>query len=452
MLVSCLLLLALAGPGVWLGIRTAMQAAAEEAVDTQLRTFGLQIRAAMASAEALTGVGPADGTRPPGPPAIALGDLEWIWQIGIGGVPVQRSEWLRLSGITLPPGVDGPSGDFVVHFADTPLGPMRIAERLVDEGPRGSAPSSRLVHYLVGIPQARYQDMVTDYVRDLGRLTLLITGPALAVLVLALAILLLVLRRSMADVDQSLVRFQAGETDRIEGRFPRELQDLVDRVNDLMGRNARLLARTRRYVSKIAHDLNHPLTVLQNGLPDDGEAAHLRRQITRMTGLIDRYASLAQALGPDAVAAPPLAIRPVLDDVRDGFALLYRQPPVTITVACDDAVAFPIPREDLAAMAGNLAGNAHRFAAWRIGLAASLDGGDLVIVVDDDGPGIPEDQREQAVRWGERLDEAPPGSGFGLAIVADLADLHGGALRLGTSPWGGLRATLRFPDPGAGRT
>ena len=67
--------------------------------------------------------------------------------------------------------------------------------------------------------------------------------------------------------------------------------------------HARLLARTRRYVSKIAHDLNHPLAVLRNGLPGGDGAAVLRRQIDRMAGLVDRYANLARAIGTEAGVA-----------------------------------------------------------------------------------------------------------------------------------------------------
>ena len=441
MLAYSLILLVIAGPALWLGMHAAMQAAAEEAVDTQLRAFGLQVRAAMVSA----GIG-ADQ---PGPPTIALGDVEWVWQVSVDGAAVQRSTLLRLSDLSLSPGIDGPTGDFVVRFAETPLGRMRIAERVVDEWMPEAASPRGPVHYLVGIREARYHAMVADYVRDLGQLTLLITAPVIATFALVFAILLVALRRSLSAVERSLERFRAGETEQIDGRFPRELQDLVDRVNDLLGRNARLLARTRRYVSKIAHDLNHPLTVLGNGLPQAAAFDPMRHQVERMAGLIDRYASLALAMGAEAGTVRRIPVRPVLDGIRDGYAILFRQPPVQIAVDCAEDLSFQVPQHDLEAAVGNLVGNAHRFAAGRIEIAARRDGDDLVVSVDDDGPGIAEDQRAQALRWGERLDEAPPGTGIGLAIVSDLVGLHGGTLSLDRSRLGGLRAELCLPGPGA---
>ena len=67
------------------------------------------------------------------------------------------------------------------------------------------------------------------------------------------------------------------------------------------------------------------------------------------------------------------------------------------------------------------------------------------IIVDDDGPGLSPQQREQVARRGRRLDETKPGSGLGLSIVVDLASLYGGSLALGTAPIGGLRAELILP-------
>ncbi|NNG02686.1 MAG: HAMP domain-containing histidine kinase [Inquilinus sp.] len=438
MLVWSLLLLALGVPALWWTSHSAIRALSEEAADTQLRAFALQLRAAFVSAQAAA------------PPRIGVGDLEWVWQVDIDGTPAFRSELLDLTGTTLVSTLDRPTADFVVRFVDTPLGPMRLAERIVHERLSAERADAAMVRYLVGIDALRYAAIVEDQTRALQGLTLRITIPSLLLLVAVIVAMLVTLRRSLNSVGRALARFEAGETDAIAGRFPAELQRLVDRVNGLLARNARLLARTRKYVSKIAHDLNHPLAVLRNGLPGGEGARLLHGQVERMAGLIERYASLAQAVGTDAGVARSLPVAAVLEDVRDGYAILYRQPPVTISVECPADLVFSVPRHDLEAAIGNLTANAHRFAASRILLAARLDKGGLVVSVDDDGPGIPAEHRPSALRWGERLDQAPPGSGLGLAIVADLADLHGGTLELDDSPLGGLRAALRLPAAGTG--
>jgi signal transduction histidine kinase len=73
------------------------------------------------------------------------------------------------------------------------------------------------------------------------------------------------------------------------------------------------------------------------------------------------------------------------------------------------------------------------------------DGTAIVLSVEDDGPGVPEDRVGTVLARGGRLDETQPGSGLGLAIVAEVVEAYGGALTLGRSPLGGLRVELRFP-------
>ena len=76
---------------------------------------------------------------------------------------------------------------------------------------------------------------------------------------------------------------------------------------------------------------------------------------------------------------------------------------------------------------------------------AAANGGGVLIIVDDDGPGLEPAMWEAVLQRGVRADEAAPGSGFGLAIVRDLAELYGGTIALGAAPMGGVRARLHLP-------
>jgi signal transduction histidine kinase len=91
--------------------------------------------------------------------------------------------------------------------------------------------------------------------------------------------------------------------------------------------------------------------------------------------------------------------------------------------------------------------NAGKWARSRVILRVlpTEGGAFLTLCVDDDGPGLPAHQREQAVKRGRRLDETKPGSGLGLSIVADLAAVYAGSFHLEDAPEGGLRACLRLP-------
>ncbi|MGF1627774.1 MAG: sensor histidine kinase [Alphaproteobacteria bacterium] len=440
LLAVAILLVAVAAPAIWLGAGALITAAAEEVVDAQLRAFGNQLRAARASAQA---TGSFSFSEP---------DLEWVWQISDGDAPLARSTVLDLSDRTLPAINAAPRADFAVDFADSAIGRLRLAERLVTEDVRAGG-EVRTIRYQVGIREAKYDTLVADYAGQLEPLVWYAAVPAFVVLLAITAVAVGVVRGGLSGVHGAIERFRAGATDRIEGRHAAELQELVDQVNELLERQADMLARSRKYVGKIAHDLNHPIAIVGNavdgaGLPPD-QAALVTRQLARMRGLIDRYSALARAIGPGALTVRTVAIRPILEDIADSHRLLFRRAPLTIAVDCRADLAFPVETADLEAILSNLVGNAHKYAAGLIRISADGDAEDLRLAVEDDGPGIPDDQRAAALRWGEQLDEAPPGSGFGLAIVQDLAQLYGGRLGLGRAAAGGLRAevTLQRPHP-----
>jgi signal transduction histidine kinase len=96
-------------------------------------------------------------------------------------------------------------------------------------------------------------------------------------------------------------------------------------------------------------------------------------------------------------------------------------------------------------MLGNLLDNACKWALTHVAIASTGGNGRIVVTVDDDGPGLVESMREAVLQRGVRADEAAPGTGFGLAIVSDLAALYGGSIALEASPLGGLRARLQLP-------
>src|SRR5690606_33858213 len=107
-------------------------------------------------------------------------------------------------------------------------------------------------------------------------------------------------------------------------------------------------------------------------------------------------------------------------------------------------------RQDFEEMLGNLLDNAFKWAASTVEVSVmALDGAGserIALLIDDDGPGLPDDAKAEVLKRGRRLDETTPGSGLGLSIVVDLAKLYGGELALETSPLGGLRARLVLPS------
>ena len=125
---------------------------------------------------------------------------------------------------------------------------------------------------------------------------------------------------------------------------------------------------------------------------------------------------------------------------------------IDVDVTCETEAKFRGERQDLEEMLGNLLDNAFKWTASKVAVDIALvddKAGDgrlwLDISVNDDGPGLPEDQRAQALQRGQRLDETKPGSGLGLSIVSETAAMYNGSVRLGAGKLPGLLATIRLP-------
>ncbi len=251
------------------------------------------------------------------------------------------------------------------------------------------------------------------------------------------------LRQRLADVHD-------GRVPRVGGRYPSEVQPLVDDVNALLAQREQMVARAQAKAGDLAHGLKTPLAVIGNEAArarDAGQAdlaVAIAEQVDRMRRQIEYH--LAQARAASGAAAPARArVLEAAQALARTLQQLYADRGIRIDLEIDDAHAVRMQRVDLDEVLGNLLDNACKWAAARVRLATHAEAGRIVIDVDDDGPGIDASKRALVLQRGVRADEAAPGSGLGLAIVRDLVELHGGAIALDAAPLGGARARVTLP-------
>jgi two-component system osmolarity sensor histidine kinase EnvZ len=213
---------------------------------------------------------------------------------------------------------------------------------------------------------------------------------------------------------------------------------------EMRARIERQIEQRTLLLSGVSHDLRTPLTRLKLGLamlPEDPEAAALARDVAEMERMIDAFLAFARGDATETPAPADLSAlvgQAVEDARRAGQAVDWVPPP---------PVVLPVRADALGRAVANLLGNAARHAS-RAAVSVQVSERFVRIVVEDDGPGIPRDRRDEALRPFTRLDAARDpnrggGVGLGLAIAADVARAHGGSLRLGDSDrLGGLRAEL----------
>jgi len=263
-------------------------------------------------------------------------------------------------------------------------------------------------------------------------------------------------RRGLSPINRLRARLAAlrdGRDRRVEGDYPAEVQPLVDDLNALLDDRDRRVTRALAKAGDFAHGLKTPLAVLAQEagrVRADGHQAladTLDEQVERMRRQVDYHLAQTRAAASQGAADVRCQVAVSVEGLARTMRRLHADRGVALDVAVAPDHVVRVRREDLDEMLGNVIDNACTWARSQIRVASSAEDGGVVIDVDDDGPGLDPSMREAVLQRGVRADEAAPGSGLGLAIVRDLAELYGGAIALGESPFGGLRARLRLPGP-----
>ena len=240
-----------------------------------------------------------------------------------------------------------------------------------------------------------------------------------------------------------------GRSTRLEGAFPAEVEPLVGELNALIDAQHKALERARARAGDLAHGLKTPLAVISSeirGLDDRGEAEAARvieSEVMGMSRFVER--ELARARVSAHPVGRGLDLLATVDRLVRAMRRLPRGDEIDWRVQIPEDTQAALHREDADEIFGNLLDNARKWARKRVTVTARLAGDRLIVVVADDGPGVPAERREAVLLRGHRLDESVQGSGLGLSIVDDLVASYGGRLAIGESDNGGLKVELVLP-------
>ena len=282
--------------------------------------------------------------------------------------------------------------------------------------------------------------------------SLLIATPLLTILVALLT--WFAVDRALRPIEAIRRRAEAISHSTLDERLPPtetgdEVERLTNTLNAMLDRIDRGARRQREFVSDASHELRTPLAAMRAdieiSLSHQGDwpavAIRLLDDHRRLERLTSDLLLLARA---DDATASPLAERVRLDELvagelrAVGKELAVELAPLEVTGVVPELVR----------LVRNLLDNADRHAASRVEVRLVAEDETVVLTVDDDGPGVPEDQRERVFDRFHRLDSgrarASGGTGLGLAIVRRVARGHGGDVVAGTSPLGGARFSARF--------
>jgi signal transduction histidine kinase len=407
--------------------------------DTVERNFDARLKVLLEGVVAGSDLAP-DGTltlRPQlGEPRFEQPLSGWYWQIDDGGDPLRRSASLWDQTLPVAPVTVGTS---VTRDVAGPQGePLRLLTRAISLPGRDQP----FIYAIAGDRrEINAETQRFNWLLVLGLGTLLFGVVAMVLIQVRFGL------EPLRRIRRGLAAIRIGQAKRLEGDYPEEIRPLADELNALLDHNEVVVERARTHVGNLAHGLKTPIAVLTNEASrSKGALATLTlRQTALMRQQVDHHLSRARAMATASVIGSRSDVAPVLSDLRRTLTRIYAGRALTIEVACPPELAFRGARQDLEEMLGNLLDNACKWAMSRV--VATAEGVDerLLVRVEDDGPGLPPERRSEVMQRGRRLDERVPGSGLGLSIVVDIAELYGGALTLEQARLGGLCARLDLP-------
>ena len=252
--------------------------------------------------------------------------------------------------------------------------------------------------------------------------------------------------RPLRRVREEIAAMRAGKANRVSDAMPNEVAPMVEELNALIEHNERQAEEARRHAGNLAHALKTPLTVIMNAATAraDDLADTVIREARTMRRQVDHHLARARAVGRRGSAHSRAEVWPRLESVERAVGRLYRH--VRIDVDGPKDLVVHVERQDLDEMLGNLVENAAKYGGGSVFVTVAAQAGFVEILVEDDGTGIPENERVRIFDRGVRLDTGKPGTGLGLAIVRDVAEIYGGTVSLEESEdLGGLLVRLRLP-------
>lgn len=364
--------------------------------------------------------------------------------VGSGGEPVWRS------ASTMSFDISYPSAAYTGEAAFTPFE--------IDGGPTVFALSFGVTWELDGNAESRYEfrvaestDSFTDQVAGFRRG---LWGWLIAAAAVLLVLQGLILRWGLAPlrrVASEISEIEAGQRHELGSDYPKELRRLTLNLNALISHGRTRLRRYRNALDDLAHSLKTPLAVLRGAADSEASTEELRttmrEEIERMDRTVDYQLHRAAASGRTPLAT---AVPVVLTARRLASSLekVYADKRLELEIRIDEATAFNGDEGDLTEILGNLLDNACKWAEHRVVLSsptvpAANDGSAVTLVIEDDGPGIPEAQLAIVLERGGRSSSHRAGQGIGLAVVREIVEeLYGGSLVLDKGSLGGARVQL----------
>ncbi|NBB51397.1 sensor histidine kinase [Rhizobium sp. CRIBSB] len=341
---------------------------------------------------------------------------------------------------------DDPQETGTVHRYDLPGpdGELLLAQerKVIAKAADGERPLRLAVAIDTATVTEARQAFIADIIPYLLALAAFLVAASLAQLTFGL--------KPLSAIGEGLDRIRARQATRLNGPLPGELKPMVDAMNRLLDDQDALIARARSRAADLAHGLKTPLTVVANDaetLKERGEV-EIGEELAHLASVMRNHVDRELARSRIAATA---SLRSADADLEQSVAMIVRTLKRTpdgerlaIQVDVPSGIKLGIDPSDLQELLGNLVENAVKWARTKITIEAASGPHGVVLDVIDDGPGVGEADLKRMTERGVRLDTRIAGTGIGLSIVSDIAEVYGIDVNIANGKAGGLHVTLRF--------
>ena len=258
-------------------------------------------------------------------------------------------------------------------------------------------------------------------------------------------------------MENDLKEIESGNKDKLEGDYPEELRGVTDNLNLLIESERKQQSRYRTTLGDLAHSLKTPLAVIAGVLPklkekhiseSEEQLASVSDQLDRMNQIISYQLQRAVRSNDGNSLLKLVNAASVIEKVIEALVKVYAEKAIELETQIDKSAVFNGDERDLMEVLGSVLDNAFKYGENKIRVSLIQTGvknKDLNIIVEDDGPGVPEDKREFILQRGARADTLSQGQGIGLAVVTDIVSSYGGEIAVDKSDLSGAKIKIVFP-------
>ncbi|MFL7008782.1 ATP-binding protein [Enterovibrio norvegicus] len=231
--------------------------------------------------------------------------------------------------------------------------------------------------------------------------------------------------------------------------YPSELEDVTDALNRMIELRKEQTQRYRHAMDDLAHSLKSRLAAT-NALLDDSALSRemmskrIVEQVSQMDDMV-QYQLKRALVGQRGLVREKSEIKPSVDSLTGMLSKVYRDKPVNVTQDFRELESLPLNKNDLTELLGNLLENAFRFCISEVRVRTRDTVESYILLIEDDGPGIPEPIRDSVFQRGVRADQLNPGTGIGLAVCHEIVESYEGVISVTTSELEGVAFVIQFP-------